>query len=65
MAVDCGIELKKFNVTMLSLYPGAVKTEMFDSMIKTKKDSVELMINKEELNIPKSIVNIFIFKGFI
>jgi dehydrogenase/reductase SDR family protein 1 len=28
MAVDCGIELKKHNVTMLSLYPGAVKTEL-------------------------------------
>lgn len=28
MAVDCGIELRKQGVVMLSLYPGAVKTEL-------------------------------------
>lgn len=28
MANDCGIELKKHNVTMIALYPGAVKTEL-------------------------------------
>lgn len=27
MAADCGIELKKHNVTMVSLWPGPVKTE--------------------------------------
>ena len=32
MAVDCGIELKKHGVTMLSLYPGAVKTELITSL---------------------------------
>ena len=56
MTVDCGIELRKFNIAVLSLYPGAVKTEMFDSMIKTKKEAIQSMINKEELNLPKSIV---------
>ena len=32
MSADCGIELKEHNVTMLSLYPGAVKTELVDKM---------------------------------
>ena len=32
MAVDCGIELRKHGVTMLSLYPGAVKTELITSL---------------------------------
>lgn len=27
-AADCGVELKKHNVTMISLYPGAVNTEI-------------------------------------
>ena len=27
MAHDCAVELKKFNVAFLSLWPGAVKTE--------------------------------------
>lgn len=34
MAVDCGIELKKHNVTMISLYPGPVKTEMINHLSK-------------------------------
>ena len=33
MAVDCGIELRKHNVCMLSLYPGAVRTELVTSII--------------------------------
>ncbi len=39
MAVDCGIELRKYNVTMLSLYPGAVKTELVTQLSsdETKK----------------------------
>ena len=40
MAVDCGIELKKFNVAMLSLYVGAVKTEL----IKSHFDLMSLII---------------------
>lgn len=32
MAADCGVELKKYNVTMLSLYPGAVKTELITEL---------------------------------
>jgi dehydrogenase/reductase SDR family protein 1 len=30
MAIDCGKELKQHNVCMLSLYPGAVKTEIMN-----------------------------------
>jgi hypothetical protein len=32
MAGDCGIELKPFGITMLSLYPGAVKTEVIQHL---------------------------------
>ncbi len=34
MAGDCGIELKKFGVTMISLYPGPVKTELIANLAK-------------------------------
>lgn len=44
MAVDCGIELKKHNVTMLSLYPGAVKTELV-TLLNSKSDPNELQTN--------------------
>lgn len=39
MAVDCGIELRKHNIVMLSLYPGAVKTELVTQLSsdETKK----------------------------
>ena len=40
MAVDCGKELKKHNVTMLSLYPGAVKTELITQF----KDQNEVIL---------------------
>ena len=33
MAVDCGVELKKHNVACLSLYPGAVKTELINKLV--------------------------------
>lgn len=33
MAADCAIELKKHNVTMVSLWPGPVKTEEISSRI--------------------------------
>jgi dehydrogenase/reductase SDR family protein 1 len=35
MAVDCGLELRKSNVAMLSLYPGAVRTELVTHLIKS------------------------------
>lgn len=37
MAVDCGIELKKHNVTMISLYPGPVKTELCTELVNSEK----------------------------
>ena len=33
MAADCAIELKKHNVAMVSLWPGAVKTEYIQVLI--------------------------------
>lgn len=33
MAADCGTELKKHNVTMISLWPGAVETEMIKTHV--------------------------------
>jgi len=36
MSVDCGIELKQHGITCLSLYPGAVRTEMIMDQMKTK-----------------------------
>ena len=34
MAVDMGIELRKKNVCVVSLWPGAVITELVDDQIK-------------------------------
>jgi len=39
MAADCGIELKKYNVAMISLYPGAVKTELVTQLSESAKES--------------------------
>ncbi|XP_076824404.1 dehydrogenase/reductase SDR family member 1-like isoform X2 [Clavelina lepadiformis] len=40
MAKDCAIELKKFNIAFVALWPGAVKTEMMvaemDKLVKNK-----------------------------
>ena len=33
MAADCAMELKKHNVAMVSLWPGAVKTEKVQDMV--------------------------------
>lgn len=47
MAVDCGIELKKHNVVMLSLYPGAVKTELITELTsKAESPDVNISDNK-------------------
>ena len=37
MAADCAFELKSSGVTMLSLWPGAVKTELVNSSILEKE----------------------------
>merc|ERR1739842_32200 len=39
MAADCAMELKKHNVAMVSLWPGAVKTEKVQDMVLDKPDA--------------------------
>lgn len=36
MAADCAVELRRDNVTMVSLWPGAVKTEYVEEKILSK-----------------------------
>lgn len=40
MAVDCGIELKRHNVAVVSLWPGAVKTELVTPNIMQKTSRI-------------------------
>ena len=47
MAADCGIELKKHNVAMISLYPGAVKTELIQAFTKNFSNENTNIENKE------------------
>ena len=49
MAADCGIELKKHNITMLSLYPGGVKTELV-SKISTEKGDITASMERTYVN---------------
>lgn len=42
MAVDCGLELKNAGVVMLSLYPGAVKTELVMSLRSQNEKTKEI-----------------------
>ena len=37
MAADCALELRKHNVAYVSLWPGAVKTEIFSEMMGSDK----------------------------
>lgn len=41
MAADCAVELKKHNVTMVSLWPGPVKTEMIQKHVLDNPDASE------------------------
>jgi dehydrogenase/reductase SDR family protein 1 len=45
MAADCGVELKKHNVCMLSIYPGAVKTELVVNHIINPKKGKDVINN--------------------
>jgi len=38
MAADCGMELRKENVAFISLWPGAVKTEIIQSKVLSKEN---------------------------
>jgi NAD(P)-dependent dehydrogenase (short-subunit alcohol dehydrogenase family) len=48
MAIDCGIELRKHNVCMLAIYPGAVKTELVSEIIN-KDNSGNNSANKTDV----------------
>jgi hypothetical protein len=43
-----GIELKKHNVAMISLYPGAVKTELVETL-KDKIEETEATLEKKSV----------------
>ena len=43
MAHDCGTELKKQNVTMVSLWPGPVRTEKIDAQM-TSKNTMQILL---------------------
>ena len=46
MAQDCGLELRKENVTMVSLWPGAVQTErMVETVNKPEALQTEVSTN--------------------
>jgi dehydrogenase/reductase SDR family member 1 len=52
MAADCGFELRKSNVAFVSLYPGAVRTELcLDIVNKIEQNATteKPMTNKEKL----------------
>ena len=46
MAADCSIELKDANVAMISLYPGAVKTELMKMAISKNMPETEESLKK-------------------
>ena len=49
MAVDCGLELKKHNVACLSLYPGAVKTELINKLVLNREEEPKKEKNRRML----------------
>lgn len=53
MSVDCGIELKKHNVTCLSLMLNGVKTELAMDVVKEKGEKAVLKLdpNSKLLNV--------------
>lgn len=38
MAADCGHELKSSNIPMVSLWPGAVRTEFINENLDSRED---------------------------
>lgn len=53
MAVDCGIELKRSNVTCLALLLNGVKTELASELVKQQGEKVVLKLdpNSKFLNV--------------
>ena len=41
MAVDCAFELRKQNIAMVSLWPGAVKTETIVEQLEESKNKTD------------------------
>jgi dehydrogenase/reductase SDR family protein 1 len=56
MAVDCGVELKKANVAMISLYPGAVKTELVTDLMNKNNPRID---NIESKKVKKNLTENF------
>ena len=41
MAADCGLELRPHNVAFVSLWPGAVKTELLTEVVNSDQEGVK------------------------
>ncbi len=54
MAVDCAFELRKQNIAMVSLWPGAVKTETIVEQLEESKNKTDpdTMRVRATVNIP-------------
>merc|ERR1739848_978742 len=46
MAADCGLELKKSGVAMISLWPGPVKTEFITEMVTSNQSKEQAQMAK-------------------
>ena len=64
MAADCAIELKPHNVAMISLWPGAVRTEKVQEMVLGKKNN---LINPDyaESNFSNQPIEIYVLYIYI
>lgn len=56
MAVDCGIELKKNNVAMISLYPGAVKTELIKDFMEKEANMSNIFKDGESTEFSGKVI---------
>ena len=57
MAQDCGFELRKQNVTMVSLWPGAVQTEhMVNAINDPKAETSEVCSHTCSLSLNKHMI---------
>lgn len=44
MAADCAVELRRHNVAFISLWPGAIKTEVFLDNVDKSSMKVKLVL---------------------
>lgn len=58
MSMDCGIELKKSNVTCLGLLLNGVKTELATELVKQKGDKVVLKLDPNS-----KLLSVYIFEN--